>query len=384
MTFSEILAPKVNFHQRIFRAIPITVLFFFNIGIKEVFNIFNIYDIVTEGALILMVCVFFIFMLGSPQYSRLKLVIYLFYFYLVISGLSSSDPPYGLQKAFLGLMTPLLCFEVFSKSKRTDQAVVDGLVLTVLLINIIAIPYKLRYGFFIRAVNFGVLGPITFGWLNGMAFLVLILQRKKSLLKSFLSLSFFLSILWTGSKGPLIASVLIIIFAYKRVIGEKLKSKILVFIGFLGIVLFLSIYGNEIRSIRSLMAYAEAGSGTQVASTQSINIRQFYLERSHALFVENPLFGVGFGGWNNSNLVDHKYPHNLIYEVLAELGVIGLIFLVLLLIFFKYNTLLGYVGLFGIIALMFSGDFSYLRYALLPLLFSYYFHNKKNGELVVY
>ena len=51
---------------------------------------------------------------------------------------------------------------------------------------------------------------------------------------------------------------------------------------------------------------------------------------SWQMFKEKPLLGWGFGSFNGFNNIEwtyiQKYPHNLILEILAELGIAGLVF----------------------------------------------------------
>lgn|GEM_PF-5497957 len=64
------------------------------------------------------------------------------------------------------------------------------------------------------------------------------------------------------------------------------------------------------------------------------------LEISWKLFKENPFWGVGFGGFANTNSFTNlmKYPHNLIAEVLVEFGLIGVFWLIALLSFIFLNN----------------------------------------------
>lgn len=80
--------------------------------------------------------------------------------------------------------------------------------------------------------------------------------------------------------------------------------------------------------------------------------REDTIERGMALFKQHPIFGVGFGGYNMYG--DYKvYPHNMFVELLAEVGITGLIIIVLIelsnikgmrvLLDSKHNTYLMYV-----------------------------------------
>lgn len=377
------LTSDISLYNRIIASLPIILLFAFNVGSRQLFIVLDSVDVVIEGFFVLSVIYFLSFMVGRAEYRKLRVIVLVFYVYLIISSLFSTDTLYGLQKAFLGLIVPFLSFEIFIKKYRNELTVIDGLVILVVLLDIIAVVYKIRMGFFVRSVNFGVLGPITLGWLNGMAFLSLVLQKKKRFGSILLILIFFLVILWTGSKGPLIASLLITVFGFRRVFGAKLKTAVYVILGISIMSTFLMTYGQEIRSVRSITEFvSNPDEYSQGVGSGSIGTRQDYLNISKEMFFESPIFGVGFGGWNSSALAGHKYPHNVLFEILAELGIIGLILLIIFLINFRYFNTFGYIALFGFLSLMFSGDFSYLRYAIFPLLIAYYFYVKKEGKSI--
>ena len=113
-------------------------------------------------------------------------------------------------------------------------------------------------------------------------------------------------------------------------------------------------------------------------SVKSTGARIDFLERSLALLRAKP-YGVGCGNWqvqankNNSKyLMAHAYPHNLLFELTNEYGILaGLIFLLLMSQIFylsyykmkKYNnnsssfySLLFYSLIFFFINSMVSGD----------------------------
>jgi hypothetical protein len=57
----------------------------------------------------------------------------------------------------------------------------------------------------------------------------------------------------------------------------------------------------------------------------NVEARAGYLRAVAPLFLDAPLFGVGFGGFAATGL--HEYPHNMVAEVAAELGMAGLVLL---------------------------------------------------------
>ena len=71
-----------------------------------------------------------------------------------------------------------------------------------------------------------------------------------------------------------------------------------------------------------------------VINNSSIGVRFELWKISMQRIVENPLLGSGLGGFNTSYKNDlpfkMKYPHNFILELLAELGITGLLLLLLI------------------------------------------------------
>ena len=75
------------------------------------------------------------------------------------------------------------------------------------------------------------------------------------------------------------------------------------------------------------------------------------------MFKNNPLIGVGFGGYNLWGNYD-AYPHNIILEILAEMGIVGLLFIVLSVLYY-----------FRQIYVFFSKKYDiYLCFLLIPLI----------------
>ncbi|QEE49459.1 O-antigen ligase family protein [Flavobacterium alkalisoli] len=351
------------------------ILFFVNIGFKEVIRFLEVNDFLLEGIFVLTFISLMIFFISNTyQLKNILWLVVLFYFFLLFMSFQNLDilkVEYGLQKVFLGLFVPVLCIIVFNRYEWDDKSVLKYLIISVSIISIIGILYKLKGGFFDRSVSFGLLGSIPFGWVNGMAFLSLVLVREKSFKQIVLSLFFLTMIIWTGSKGPLLGVVLVCLIFWNRVLGKKVSTKIIVFSIVCIAFFILLIYSDDIRSVRMIIDFlADPEEYSEGVGKGSVGTRQEYIATSWKLFLENPIFGVGFGGWQ-SNFTDHKYPHNVSMEMLAETGFVGFVFFLYLLFKLKYKKIIAYVGLYGMMTLLFSGDFSYFRYAFFPLLLAY-------------
>jgi O-antigen ligase len=203
-----------------------------------------------------------------------------------------------------------------------------------------------------------------------MAFLALVLQREKSVAQLVFALFFLLMVLWTGSKGPLLGIVFVCLIFFNRIMGSKISTKIMVILLILLLIYILSFFIDDIRSIRSIINFlANPEEYSEGVGKGSIGSRSDFMDISLNLFSKNPITGVGFGGWQDSNTItDHKYPHNIIFEILSETGFIGILLFLILILNLKFKNIIAYIGIFGLVTLLFSGDFSYFRYAFFPLL----------------
>jgi O-antigen ligase len=69
------------------------------------------------------------------------------------------------------------------------------------------------------------------------------------------------------------------------------------------------------------------GPGTPILATlgsdPNISSRASYLGTAAALFAQSPLLGIGLGGFAATGL--DTYPHNMLAEILSELGIVGML-----------------------------------------------------------
>lgn len=118
----------------------------------------------------------------------------------------------------------------------------------------------------------------------------------------------------TGSRGPIVAMLFALILTAAFHFRKNFKLSYL--IGFLlliasAFIVVISFVPAEIA--RRLLSQDVAGQSTTM-------IRLFINLEALFMFWGSKLIGVGFGGFN---IIYLKYPHNIITEVLAELGLVG-------------------------------------------------------------
>jgi O-antigen ligase len=232
----------------------------------------------------------------------------------------------------------------------------------------LTIVFKFAYGLNDREVRFFLNGPIVFAWLMGLAFLLSLhlCLRTRRLWYGAMCAVFIAAIIWSGSKGPLIATMAGFVYLLSK--SNKLK-----YLAFSSAVLLGTILLAAEAGIlpERLMAFQRIGSGeTTEDDFGSVELRQLMWQVSYSMFENEPLTGVGLANWP-----DHApgfklggapvtYPHNIALEILSEHGLVGAVALVAILVtlFLKSGALARGIMIFVITALLFSGDAAYWNF----------------------
>lgn len=162
--------------------------------------------------------------------------------------------------------------------------------------------------------------------------ILLLIPEKNKLLKVLLisAAVFFMFVL--AAKGPLL--FLLLSFAFMKMTGKSIFTFAFLkrfFVGamaflFVGLILWNAPFVEDFKSRLFFLNGPELdGSSLQ---------RILYIDRSIEIIKENPFFGIGIGGFGKafSGFDERLSSHNLILEVFTESGLIGFVFLVLLVI----------------------------------------------------
>lgn len=214
-------------------------------------------------------------------------------------------------------------------------------------------------------------GAILFGSLMGMNFLasfyLFYLTRLKYYI--FLSACFVGAVLWTQSKGPLVAVFLAGFFLYLYCFGrEALSFKFIlkVVFGFVIVFLFYEyVFDYFSTSDSRLLALVRILKGEMSDSDSgSVDVRVGALVETFSLWLDYPFFGVGIGNWGYYLGSDGlKYPHNILGETVSEFGLFGffVVFCFFSVLFLRSRVINKVFLLHFFICLSFSGDASYWR-----------------------
>lgn len=145
---------------------------------------------------------------------------------------------------------------------------------------------------------------------------------------------FFFDMLILGGKGPFFATVTALLIPL--VMGWKINYKpsirikkyvlliILLFLFIGGIIVYMFVAGKATVTLARIRVMVEPSMG------ESAGERLDYYIKSFQLWEEQPLVGHGIGSWPILLGIGdlRNYPHNIILEIIVELGLIGvLIFL---------------------------------------------------------
>lgn len=229
---------------------------------------------------------------------------------------------------------------------------------------ILTVVYKIRFGFFDRSTRFFLNGPIVYGWIMGLCAILsfdLWSSRRHSYLL-FLSFGFFLALIWTESKGSVLAFLLAMCVYLLWDLRRNIKSIVFVFC-FLFCVFFL--FSDVLMDMLSNSRLAAVGrflnGDLGGADEGSFGVRSILAEKATQEFWDNPIFGIGIGEFRFGEYV---YPHNQHLEIFAELGVFfGIAHLLFVFSSFVVASRVNKaIILLFAVAASFSGDASYLRF----------------------
>lgn len=143
-------------------------------------------------------------------------------------------------------------------------------------------------------------------------------------------------IAYTGARQYLI--IMMLLFALYTLINKgSIISKVLI----IAAVFFAAVYALQYTVLKDYFDILSdkgllEGSGRDALFFVGVD-----------MFLEHPLLGVGFGGYNFFGNYA-AYPHNMIVEVLAELGVVGLIVILFIIITNKAWRILFASKIYGV------------------------------------
>jgi len=309
-------------------------------------------------------------------------VVVLLMLFLVLSRVFQNyDGEYGFEKIntmiyaclVYMLIMPFACSN--KNNLRNFLIAIGGLSVIYALIIVIT------SGSFSGRGNIFYTNPIwsarVIGWCGILAVVYLFIEKRNRGLvfwaTIFVYLMSYFAMLTTGSKGPVLS-----LFIVSLCIGiSKFNLKIALWIYFLLAMFSIFVLFSDFKlfSIIELAGQQDRFSSSGVQEKVFEGVRVQLYNMAFELGLNNPL-GVGFGGAAQGNFL---YPHNLILELYAELGIGGLLVSFVMLwialprIFIAFRStqwslqVVGALFLFGFFNAMVSGDMTSPKFMYLCL-----------------
>lgn len=159
---------------------------------------------------------------------------------------------------------------------------------------------------------------------------ILFFHERKSLL--YIKIISFLFIILLASKGALLFLILVFLLDIKRLKVFK-KENIKYIISFTIIIgIYITVSSQNIFSHLSDRIFL----GSEFEKDESSLVRLKLLNDSFNLILDNPIFGIGVGGFGilSENIDQRLSPHNLLIEIFLESGLVGFLFLCLMVYYF--------------------------------------------------
>ncbi|MDB2584925.1 O-antigen ligase family protein, partial [Alphaproteobacteria bacterium] len=305
-----------------------------------------------------------------PQIKKNNLIVILiFYALFLVSylpyGVIAGDYEALLRKINGLLFSPIIGLLAvgFIITQYSYRDIRRSFIAIGLIFLCLTVVYKFAFGFSDRQVRFFLNGPIVFSWLCGTIFLFTKYNEiDRNKLHYFLLFFLFISMIWSGSKGPILALIVTLL------IYGKIRN-ILVFGTFVSALIWGLVTLNLFPE-RFLVFYEIYQDPRLVNEISSFSIRMQLFLNSISYISENPIIGVGLTNFASiSTGHGQTYPHNLLLEAAVEAGVISALFLLLMLLtlFFSFTkwSLSRAALIFLLMCTMISGDLSYVRFVLL-------------------
>lgn len=264
--------------------------------------------------------------------SGLWLTLIFFAFYLIYYFKTTSPSPYSIKWYFHGILLciiPMISLTMCIRTKeQTNKLIRAYLIIVAVMLIISAIKFKSMSMGFMERFNLVEGPPISYGrsLAIGAIFSVWLFNRYKQYLSKIIALAIFFGCLFfllkTGTRGSLIGlaiGLLVYLMFWKVPIWKKVGISA-IFLGTAAYFVRTGIAFLMIQRIEFAIKSLEL----------SVMIRIHLYRMAWEQIKKDPIFGLGSGNYymllreifvKNGNI----HPHNLTLEIWVELGIIGLL-----------------------------------------------------------
>ena len=334
---------------------------------------------------------FLILITVNKDYSFLKSkpvkYLFLLYLYLIFNSLISTDREIGLARnlGFIRMIILFVAFNYFFNQKLFLKKVLYSwsIILCFILLDVFfeSLNGKNIFGFGggeygERLVSFFKDEPIIGGYINGFYLIIIGFLLNQTNFKNknvivFLSALFLIGIFLTGERSNTIRAFLGLIIFYLAYKEYGIKKKIIFFTSIF--VFFLLLISNS-QFLK--MRYV-----SQIKSHLHTNQIYFGIYKSgFEVFKDNKIFGVGNKNYRietcnldkKENYICTTHPHQIYFEMLSEHGILGSIFIFVVLYKLIFSKIVKTLRNNNYIM---TASFIYLMLIFLPLLPSGAFFN---------
>ena len=333
-----------NYFLVLFSLIPISIISGSSI------SLFNILLIDVSFLILIMINKDYSFLSSRPVKY-----LFLLYLYLIFNSLISIDKEIGLARnlGFIRMIILFVAFNYFFNQKNFLKKVLYAwsVILFFILFDVFFESLNGRniigngggeYGK--RLVSFFKDEPIIGGYINGLYLIVIgflfneINFKNKNIIV-FLSILFLIGIFLTGERSNSIRAFLGLVIFYLAYKEYGIKKKIIFFTSIFVFFLFL-ILNSEFLKMRYV---------GQIQSYLTTNQIYFKIYKSgFEVFKDNKIFGVGNKNYRVETCDLNKkeiyycttHPHQIYFEILSEHGILGSIFIFLVL----YKLIFSKIG----------------------------------------
>lgn len=290
------------------------------------------------GFLTLLLIVFYlpIFKVESIGVFTIPYILFIsFHFFYFLTAFYSPSSSYYLDKilrVFLNIAAFIAPIVILKTNK--DFLFLKKVALVFFGIALLLISYNWFSNgleiFFVENLDSDVKMPNYMSISYFLGSFILFFHERKSLL--YVKIIAFLFIILLASKGALLFLILVFLLDIKRLKIFK-KENIKYIISFLIIFgIYIIVSAQNIFSHLSERIFL----GSEFEKDESSLVRLKLLNDSFNLIVDNPFFGIGVGGFGilSENTDQRLSPHNLLIEIFLESGLVGFLFLCLMVYYF--------------------------------------------------
>jgi len=317
--------------------------------------------------------------ISNAEIKSLFLLVFVFIFFHSLGLIYSSNIKYGFQK-FYGILFNILPSIIFTfyivktwNEIRTKTFFLSLFCLVLLTVLYVIIISPFNYGQ-VRTISLASWSHVYYGRFVSIVFIVVLFiflrDANKKIYYRVLALLLlsamgaFASGLRAAEIGIILFTVVILIYFYikKRINLNKIVLTSVIILFSFTLILFLSNSKLKSRHVDIVKL-----SNLKLTEISSLDARYKGIKAGFSMFKDNPIVGVGLGGFNNPKygeiLSEIKYPHNIFLEYLFEFGFIGLIaFLIILYLLIKrlygFSKTLSIIFLYTLWLALFSHDIS--------------------------